>query len=266
MTPGRLSLRTDAAAVYDDHRPAYLAQLAAPMDDMWAAFADMAAPHALLVEGAVAGSCCIDEEGQLLRFFVLPRFLPHATGLLRLALGELAAKRMIVTTLDPGYLAPALDLAAGIEPHTLLFAPVAEPEGPGLADLTHAALDDHARIVDFQAAEVGAPRSFLEGYVRERIERQEMLLFEEGSQLVCVGELRRDPQQAGIAQLGLIVRGRERGRGVGTRMLSSLVTRSRAAGLSPHCSTEVTNLGARRAIERAGFRATHRLLRVSFAL
>jgi RimJ/RimL family protein N-acetyltransferase len=106
------------------------------------------------------------------------------------------------------------------------------------------------------------PRNFLEAYVRERLERQELLLAESGGQILCAGELRRDPQQVGVAHLGLIVRGDERGKGMGSRMLSSLVTRSRALGLTPRCSTEVDNLGAQRAIERAGFRANHRVLRV----
>ena len=262
----QLSLRADAASVYGDHRAEYLAQLVAPMDDMWAAFADMAAPHALMVGDEVAGSCSVDEEGQLMRFYVLPRFQHRSVALLRLALTELNATRMMVYTLDPNYLSSALDVASSVEPHTLLFAPVTEPEGPDLDNLRLAELCDHQRIVDYQADEIGAPRDFLEHYVRERLERQEMLLFEEGPQLFCVGELRRDQQQVGIAQLGLIVRGQERGKGIGSCMLSSLVTRSREAGLTPYCSTEVTNLGARRAIERAGFRANHRVLRVGFAV
>ena len=125
---------------------------------------------------------------------------------------------------------------------------------------------DHARIVDFQVDEVGMPREFLEGYTRERLERQEMLLFEEGSQLVSAGELRRDREQKGIAHLGMIVCRQERRKGVGSRMLASLVTRSREQGLRPYCSTELSNLGARRAIEWAGFRASHRVLSVTFAL
>ncbi len=261
-----LSLRADAASVYGDQRAEYLAQLVAPMDDMWAAFADMAAPHALMVGDDLAGSCSVDEEGQLLRFHVLPRLQHRSVSLLRLALRELEVTRMMVCTLDPGYLSSALDVASSVESHTLLFAPVTEPEGPGLDNLALAQLGDHERIVDFQAEEIGAPRDFLEHYVRERLERQEMLLFEEGSQLLSVGELRRDRQQVGIAQLGMIVRGQERGKGIGSRMLASLVKRSRKQGLKPYCSTEVTNLGARRAIERAGFRAEHRVLRVGFAL
>lgn len=259
-----LSLRAKASSTYDDHRTDYLSQLVAPVDDMWAAFADMAAPSALLVDDAVVGSCCVDEEGQLLRFHVQPGFRQHSVGLLRLALEQLHVKHMMVCTSDPNYLSSALDLATKVEPHTLLFTHVTEPEGPGLQPLTSALQEDHQRIVDFQHRGVGAPKEFLDHYVRERLERRELLLFEEGSDLICVGELRKDQQQEGISHVGLIVRHEERGTGIGSRMLASLVTRSREQDLTPFCSTEVTNPAARSAIERAGFRANHRILRVSF--
>jgi len=261
-----MQIRTQAAEVYAAHREGYLAQLVAPLDDMWAAFADMAAPYALVMEDEVVGSCCVDAEGRLLRFFVLPRFQQHAEALLRLALREVGVRHMIVCTLDPGYLSVALDVASSVQTHSLLFSSVTEPNGPGLDDLRLAESGDHARVVDFKIAAIGAPREFLEGYVRTRIERQEHLLFEVDGEIQCVGELRRDVQQDGIAQLGLIVQREQRTQGIGTRMLSSLVTRSTGEGLAPICSTEVTNVGARRAIERAGFRATHRLLRIEFAL
>jgi GNAT superfamily N-acetyltransferase len=232
---------------------------------MWDAFADGAAQHALLVGQAVVGSCALDEERRLLRFHVAPRASQHATELLRLVVRELDVASAMVATSDPGALSPVLDLTSDLEPHTLLFAPVTEPEGPGLDGLREAGAADLARIVDFQEREVGAPRDFLEHYVGVRLERGEMLLLEEGEELRCVGELRRDLRQPGVAHLGLVVRAVERSQGVGTRMMSSLVTRSRAAGLAPHASTEVANVGARSAMDRAGLRATHRLLCARFA-
>ena len=254
------SLASGGASVYAEHRAEYLAQLVAPMDDMWAAFADMAAPHALMVGEEVVGSCCVDDERQLLRFFVLPRFSHRAEELLRLALHELEVQRMVVSTVDPGYLAPALDMANDFEVHALLYNHVERPTSPGLDGLVIGQAGDEGRIVDFEEAAIGAPRSFLEYYVHDKLERQELLLYEEDARLVCVGELRRDDQQPAIAQLGFVVSEENRGRGIGSRMMTSLVARSGREGLAPHCSTEVTNVGARRALERAGFRATHRLL------
>ena len=269
MDSSSLSVRAGAESIYRDLRSTYLAQLVAPMDDMWAAFADRAAPHALLVGTDVAGCCAVDEERRLLRFYVDPRFQQHSRALLRLALKEASATSMMVFTLDPNYLSVALDLAseraAGVESHTLLFRSVLDPEVAMVESLTWAGARDHGRIVDFQAAALEAPRDFLEAYVRERLERRELALFEEGSRLLCVGELRRDLQQPGVAHLGLVVRESVRGRGIGSRMLASLVERARELQLRPHCSTEVSNGGARRAIERCGFRADHRVLRVSLA-
>jgi GNAT superfamily N-acetyltransferase len=263
VNPKKLCLRANAATVYSEHCADYLAQLVAPMDDMWSAFADMGTPHALVIGDDVAGSCVVDGEDQIIRFYVVPQFQHHSNALLRLALSELDATHMMVFTNDPNYLSTAMDIAESVESHTLLFARIAESETPGLDSLRVATTEDQQRIVDFETDAIGAPRDFLDFYVRARLERSEILLLEDGAQIRCVGELRRDETQSGVAQLGMIVRTEERGQGIGSRMMSELVTRSRDEGLAPYCSTEVTNVGARRAIERAGFRANHRILRVA---
>lgn len=234
------------------------------MDDMWAAFAEQASGYALLAGGEVVGSCSLDDERRLLRFHVRPAGLHRPGDLLRLVLEELAVAHLMVFTQDPGFLGPALEVASSVAPHSLCFASRNAPEVPPLEGLVVGALGDHERIVDFEEAELGAPRGFLEGYVRVRLERGEMLLHQDGRVPVAIGELRRDRLQPGIAQLGVIVARAARGLGIGARMLSSLVARSRAEGLTPVCSTEVGNASARRAIERAGFRPRHRLLRVGF--
>lgn len=261
-TPG-VTLRADDGVI-ERHRAEYLAQLVAPLDDMWAAFADGASGHALRAGDVEVGSCCVDEERQLLRFHLRPAWQHRSEELLRLVLEELEVESLLVATLDPGFLGPALDVAARIELHTLLYAPTVAPEAQVLDGLVVARVEDHARVVAFEEATLGAPRAFLEGYLRARIEREELLLHVEGSEILAAGELRRDRQQAGIAQLGVVVAAPARGRGLGARLLATLVARSRTEGLTPICSTEVGNHAARRAIERAGFRPAHRLVRVSF--
>lgn len=261
MNP-RITLRADAG-VLARHRAEYLAQLVAPLDDMWAAFADGATAYALRLGDEEVGSCCVDDEKQLLRFHVKRSWQHRAEELLRFALQELGVAGLLVATLDPGFLAPALDVAARVEPHTLLYAPGAAAEVQALDGLVVAQLADHARVVAFEEATLGAPRAFLEGYLRARTEREELMLHQEGRALLAVGELRRDRQQPGIAQLGVVVAVPARGRGLAARLLTTLVARSRAEGLTPLCSTEVGNRPARRAIERAGFRPYHRLLRIT---
>ncbi|MEM9457329.1 MAG: GNAT family N-acetyltransferase [Myxococcota bacterium] len=262
MATPELSLRTNAVSTYRDHEAGYIAQLVAPMDDMWAAFADMAAPHALRIGDEVVGSCCADDDRQLLRFYVEAPFLDRAEALLRLALRELGVRRMMVPTSDPGFLSAALDVGTGVECHTLLFEHVVAPARPGLDGLVVAEPGDHARLVAFEADATGAPLGFLESYIAARLDRRELLVLEAEGEILSIGELRRDTRQDRVAQLGVVVGKQHRGKGIASAMMASLVRRSRDEGLRPCCSTEVGNMGARRAIERAGFQARHRLLAI----
>ena len=263
MPPPQFSLERAAQAEFSRHTPLYLAQLVAPMDDMWRSLAAQADPIALFVDGDLAGSCALNAEGQLLQFFVLARFHHLSEPLLRFAFDRLGAEEMMVPTLDPNYLCTSMDIAARVEVHSMLYAPNHGSEALGPVSLRLAAAQDHGRCVDFEERELGVERAFLEGYVGARIERSELFLLEENARIQAVGELRRDPLQAGISQLGIIVQGDRRGQGIGSRVLYSLAHRSRGEGLIPVCSTEVHNQAARRAIERAGFHSNHRLLRVT---
>jgi GNAT superfamily N-acetyltransferase len=247
-------------------RAEHFKQLVGPMDDMWLAFANQASHHLLLVNGELAGSCALDEERTLVGFYVRQPLQHHGPELLRLVLGQLKAKRMVVLTVDPGYLSAALDVASSVEPQALLYALELEPGAGRVESLEVAGAQDLQRVVDFQSVQLGAPIDFLTAYSGERIERGEMLLVQEGGQLLAVGELRVDALQAGIAHLGLIVEAGQRGQGLGKRLMNTLVVRARAQGLVPYCSTDMENIGAQRAIEQAGFRSSQRVLRVGFAL
>lgn len=262
VTKAELSLRADGAAAYQAQHAEHLAQLVAPMDDMWLAFADMAAAHALLVDGKVVGNCCVDDEAQLLHFYVQPEHQQHATGLLRMALREYQASCMITYSMDPCFLSAAMDVGSSVHSHSLVYGHACPPQRSGLKGLRLGELSDLEKIVTFQEKELGAPRSFLEGYVRTRLEGQEMLLHLEGQELICVGELRPSQAQPGIAHVGFVVQAERNGQGLGSALLSSLLERSQAAGWATHCSTTIGNLGAQRAIERIGFRADHRILQV----
>ena len=257
-----LSLVPDAAHERERQREEYLAQLTMPADDMWASFAEAAPAFALRVGQDVAGCACVDEQKGLLRFYVRPRHQHRSTELLRLLVDEAGVRRMMVPTSDPSFLSSALDLAAHVETHSLLFSWSQEPAVPGLDGLLRAEPADRERVVAFQRRRLGAPRDFLESYMDQLLEQGEVFLHLDGPRLAAVGELRPDVHQEGVAHLGLVVGSSWRRAGVGSRLMSSLVTRALSGGRTPCCSTERTNVGARKAIERAGFRARHRLLEV----
>jgi GNAT superfamily N-acetyltransferase len=258
----QLSLEADGSVAYQQHYAEHLAQLVSPMDDMWLAFAGMASAHGLLVDGKLVGSCCVDDDSRLLHFYVQPEFRQHSVALLRLALAEYQVGCMITYSMDPQFLSAAMDVASNVKSHSLVYRHVAEPEQPALEGLRVGQMNDWEMIVQFQMRELGAPRAFLDGYVRTRLEGEEMLLLVEDGELICVGEVRPSQAQSGVAHLGLVVQGTRNGKGLGTRLFTSLLRRSQAAGWEAHCSTTCENLGAQRAIERTGFRADHRVLQI----
>lgn len=255
-------LRPAAHLEFDAFRQAYLRQLTAPLDDMWMAFAEMAAPHGLFAGGECVGVCAVDGEQRLLRFCLRKEDIPQAADWLRLAVERLGVRELIVPTYDPGFLVPALDLDGRVSVHSLLFTEFVPRDGEGAAALEVATPGDFDRLVDFQERAIGAPREFLESYVGARIERGELRLLESEGEVLATGELRLDSNQGEIAHLGLIVAAAARGRGVGTGVLRALAREAQERGWRPVCSTERGNGAARKAIERVGFRPSHRLLSV----
>ncbi len=257
-----LSLTVGEQDAFTEDRADYLAHLVAPLDDMWASFAEDAKPFTLRLGGEVAGSGCVDDEGRLLRFFVRDPALHASRALLQLAVERLEVGALLVFTQDPRALGVALELARGVEVHSLVFAHLRPPAVEAL-ERTVVAMEEHLEsAIAFHEAATGAPREFLEGYDRERIQRGELVLSLEDERILCAGELRRDASQPGVAQLGVVVAPEARGRGIASRMLTLLAARARAEGDTPVCSTEADNVAARKAIERAGFRALHRLLEI----
>ncbi len=264
MNETGFEIEADAAVVYGTLRSAYQKTLVAPLDDMWAAFADAARPYAMRQEGEVVGCCSVNEARELLSFHVDVRFEDRA----EMIFGELVKRLRLVaaypSTVDPIFLSLSLGTGGVAVPKALLFQHVQEPTGKALTDLRQATAEDHRAAIAFDEAAAGMPRAFLEPYLAERIEKGELFLHEHGNEIRATGECRNDQRQPGYAHLGLIVAPDLRGQGVGGQLMHSLVLACRGRNAEPLCSTEPENVAARGVIHKAGFRARHRVLRVAF--
>ena len=109
---------------------------------------------------------------------------------------------------------------------------------------------------------IGAPEEWLTDYFSNLISRQELFGLWENDRLLATGESRGyDEYQTEYADVGVIVAEPERGKGLATQILKQLVSMNEAKGLRSICSTEKTNLGAQKAIRRAGFFASNRIVR-----
>jgi len=263
LRPPELDIKADSADVYLGLQPVYRETLAAPLDDMWAAFADAARPYALRVDGETAGFCSINDDRELLSFFVMDRFGDRAEALFELVEERLEPVAALPSTVDPGFLSPSLTFGHRAVPVALMFQHRLEPAANALAELRPAAAADHPAATTFAEKATDLPRSFLEPYLAERIDRGELLLHEETGRILASGECRDDRRQPGHAHLGVIVGSDRRGKGLGSRLLHALVLECRRRRLEPLCSTEPDNLAARAIIHKAGFRARHRVFRVA---
>jgi len=122
-------------------------------------------------------------------------------------------------------------------------------------------MDGLPETLGFVKSNVELPEQWLIGYLTNLIERQELFGYWRDGRLMATGESRgNDEYQVEYADLGVIVAESERRKGIATRVLQRLVAITEAKGLIPICSTEKSNIGAQKAISRAGFFAGHRIL------
>lgn len=97
------------------------------------------------------------------------------------------------------------------------------------------------------------------------IRREELWGYWKNDSLLATGECRlSDDYQTQYADLGMIVAQSERGQGIATQVLKRLVSIANQRDLTPICSTENNNVGAQKAIQRAGLLPLNRIIQVEF--
>lgn len=86
-----------------------------------------------------------------------------------------------------------------------------------------------------------------------------------GRTLVASGECIPSQGQPPYADLGMVADRAYRRRGVGSSMLVHLKRHCYAVGWKPICGCAVDNIASKKAIEKAGFVAEHRMVNVTFS-
>lgn len=259
-----IEIRSNAHLVFDQYRSERRHNLVGPEDDMWATFADIAEPHALVVNQEVVGCCSIDADNRLHAFHVTGDAQELAPAILDHVVHELNISSAMPSTVDPGFLSLCLTAGGRAESVGLMYEHIADPLDTRTVDVRPASSDDHHAAVAFYEAETGSPREFQEGYLAERISRGELhLVVDTDGRITATGECRIDLRTDKHAHLGLVVGADSRNQGVGSRLIHTLAELAHAEDLLPLCSTEPTNRAAQRVIHRAGFRTRHRVFQVA---
>ncbi len=255
--------------VIQQMRDDYLHTLVAPMDGMWES---TVITHAVFWEirdrAQQAGFFCLDPHNQLLRFHLGEGYRAWARETFRWIIVTYAIRHAIASTIEPRYFSLCLDLQVGVVPHTYLFRDhrrVAQSPAPGDRIYRKVRMSEWEDVVRLYRANTEGSGEWLEGFLRERLEGDELTGMYERQALVAVGECIPSQTQPPYADLGMVVARSCRGRGLGCAMLLHLKQHCYEAGWEPICSCAADNEASRRAIERAGFISEQRMMTIRFS-
>ncbi|CAH7070619.1 putative transferase [Vibrio chagasii] len=251
----------------------YFSESTAPLDGMWHfGFVPMSDHYGFYEGGELVGYCVLNGEGYLLQFYLAPNTNTNTnTNIADLftlivennssVVGEV--KGAFVSTAEPQYLSLCLDNTESFKVNALMFRqrPTAVANSIENIEMTLATEEQLDQLVEFASSAIGAPKEWLSGYYSNLITRQELWGYWENGNIIAAGECRKfDEHQTQYADLGMIVAEQERGRGLATRVLNFLTQHTTSQGLEVICSTESSNIGAQKAIKRAGLSSKHRIL------
>lgn len=251
----------------------YFEQSTAPLDGMWHfGFVPMSSHFGFYEGDALVGFCCINGDGYMLQFYLSQAAHTQARELFTLIAEQNSAvvgsiKGAFVSTAEPHYLSLCLDNSSSFKVNALMYQQVAPlvSEGSTGLELTLASQDQLSEFVEFAVSNIRAPAQWLSEYFSNLITREELWGYWKDGRLLASGESRLfDEHQTQYADLGMIVAELVRGQGIATRVLDRLVNLANERGLIPICSTESSNLGAQKAILRAGLEPLNRIIQVEF--
>ncbi|WOD07767.1 GNAT family N-acetyltransferase [Marinomonas sp. GJ51-6] len=251
----------------------YFEQSTAPLDGMWHfGFVPMSSHYGFYEGNLLVGYCCINDDGYILQFYLSESAHTQPRELFNLIAEQNSSvigsiKGAFVSTAEPRYLSLCLDNSSSFKVNALMYQQVAPFDSKSAIDLelVLAGQEQLPRFVEFATKNIGAPAEWLSGYFGNLIERKELWGYWKGGALLATGECRLfDKYQTKYADLGMIVAESERGQGIAIRVLSRLVGLANERGLLAICSTESSNLGAQKAIHRAGLRPLNRIIQIEF--
>ncbi|HEU5198079.1 MAG TPA: GNAT family N-acetyltransferase [Ktedonobacterales bacterium] len=238
-------------------RDDYLRTLVAPMDGMWeSAVISPATFWEIQDQEQHAGHFCLGSNNELLRFHLLENYQARAQELFRWIVSTYSVQQAITSTIEPLYFSLCLDLQSSVAPHSYLFRdhqrtqPLSILSNGSIRKAHMAELDD---LVRFYRANTEGPGGWIEGFLHERLTREEIFVLHDQQVIVATGECIPSQKQAPYADLGMVVAQAYRGRGLGSCMLSQLKQYCYGTSWKPICSCATDNHASKKAIEKAGF-------------
>ena len=258
-------------------KAAHLKTLSFPLDAYWeAALIGLADHYELTIDGERAGYFCLNQANALVAFFLQAAYWDHGEAALAWLVKTFGTPTAFPHTNDPFFLSLCLDIARKTEVHTYLFQDFQRVDHPlqftGEYTFTRATehdlpqLYEHYRLADddLDANGTEAGSEDLRDFIRTVLKEHHIFMLLYAGALVATSELRVSKTQKPYADLGMIVAPGYRRQGLGSYMLNCTKAYCYEHNLRPICSCEVTNIGSKKAILKAGFVSRHRVVRCQF--
>jgi len=234
------------------------------MDGMWASAVVTQATFWEIQDGdQQVGYFCVGSDNDLLRFHLEEDYLARAQEIFRWTVSAHGIQRVITSTIEPLYFSLCLDIQTGIALHSYLFRDhkrIERSSGLGTANFRKAEKAELGDFTRFYRANTEGSGDWIEGFLQERLNREELFGLYDRQQLIATGECIPSRHQAPSADLGMVVAQSFRGRGLGSSMLIQLKNHCYEVGWKPICSCAADNGASKRAIEKAGFISEHRMV------
>jgi len=252
---------TETAAVPPDLREAYLTALREPQ----ALYAEQQVSLGRcyrLADGPRFSGYAVVAADTVVEIHVTGEANANRPGLLDAVLAETGARHLLCKSFDATAMAVAQSRPAQLATIGYLFRRVQRTTG---------AANPTCRSRLGSSADVEHVLSMHDGFFEDRaeIERyatdERLFLYElpNGDVAGC-GILTRVVDGHDAVDLGMVVAAPHRGQGIGTYIATHLANLCDSAGDTPIAGCAIDNHASRRALERSGFSASHRLLLASY--
>ena len=243
----------------------YLGSLVEVPDGMWESFRNHGLHIGFGIEDQILGYGTLNENNQLINFFVIPEFQNSAVGILSKLLTRKKISKGFVSTVNPVYLATSQKVLKKKKDHTFLFRELNHVDLPTKNEIVKEAYkEDIDDLVGFYNQSIGAPRDWLLGYTKGLIEKRALFYISDKDVILGVFEVRKNNQNNAYADIGMVVSPEFRRMGYGTFLLNEAKKMAVKRGLQPICSCEKSNSGSLKSIQKVGFTSNHKIIEASF--
>lgn len=247
----------------------YLDSLVAPMDGMWESSIIGNSIYSIIkYNESRAGYFCVDENRCLIQFHLLEEFRNLAQDIFRFVISSEKINNAICSTIEPFYLSLCLDLTESVSVNSYLFydGMRIKPSLSKFCDaiFKKATFREMEELIDFYRKNIEGSDKWVRNFIEQLLQKEQLFILYNDQKILGTGECIISQKQKPYADVGMVVSKEHRGMGVGTYILTLLKEYCYEVNCEPICSSSQTNIASKKAIEKAGFISSHRILNVMF--